>query len=170
VDCGFESASDVHLRNATVLHRHPRRLYFSSLLSASKSIASYEEFRYVPEQLDYSRLKQRCRQKYTQETVMKTLVVKGSSLTLTDLTDDVVRVGESPIAHGSFSDVWKGIWMEKTTQRSQAVSLIRFLSFKILGTIVALPTLGCLKIPPSSANLPCATEVSQGRLRILCPR
>jgi hypothetical protein len=54
----------------------------------------------------------RCQQKATQEQVTKTLVVKGS-ISVTDLTDHVIRIGDSPVAHGSFSDIWKGIWTIK---------------------------------------------------------
>jgi hypothetical protein len=43
-----------------------------------QAILSYDEFRWIPEHLDYSRLKQRARQKSTLEKVTKTLVVKGA--------------------------------------------------------------------------------------------
>ncbi|KAH7922434.1 hypothetical protein BV22DRAFT_658936 [Leucogyrophana mollusca] len=122
IECGVESPSDVHLRNATLLQRYPKHLYFSSLVSIVQSISSYDEFRWISEHLDYSRLKQRCRQKSTLEKVTKTLVVKGSVL-LVDLSDEVIRVGEAPVCHGSFSDVWKGIWTNPTTRQAQPVAL-----------------------------------------------
>ena len=120
-----------------LLQTNPQKLYFSSLRSISLSISSYDEFRWIPEHLDYSRLKQRCRQKYTQECVTKTLVIKGSvmitgafvyhnafrfdSVPTADLTDHVVKVGQSPAALGSFSDVWKGIWTDPIAQEPKTV-------------------------------------------------
>ncbi|TFK38492.1 kinase-like domain-containing protein [Crucibulum laeve] len=122
LDVGLESASDVHLRNAMVLQTYPHHLYFANLRTVALSIASYDEFRWIQEHQDYSRLKQRCRQKFLQETVTKTLVVKGS-LQLTDLTDEVERVGGAAVAHGSFSDVWKGIWNDPVERRPRVVAL-----------------------------------------------
>jgi hypothetical protein len=105
-----------------LLQTYPRRLYFSALRSVAQSVSSYDEFRWIPEHLDYSRLRQRCRQKFLQETVTKTLVVKGSII-ITDLTDEVVRIGKSAVAHGSFSDVWKGVWNNAAESKQQAVKL-----------------------------------------------
>jgi uncharacterized membrane protein len=122
LDIGLESASDVHLRNAMVLQTYPHHLYFQSLRTVALSISSYDEFRWIQEHQDYSRLKQRCRQKFLQETVTKTLVVKGS-LILTDLTEEVVIMGDSPVAHGSFSDVWKGVWEDPIERRPRTVSI-----------------------------------------------
>lgn len=122
LDIGLESASDVHLRNAMILQTYPQYLYFQSLRTVALSISSYDEFRWIQEHQDYSRLKQRCRQKFLQETVTKTLIVKGS-LILTDLTDEVVVLGDSPVAHGSFSDVWKGTWEDPVERRPRVVSL-----------------------------------------------
>lgn len=122
LDIGLESASDVHLRNAMILQTYPQYLYFQSLRTVALSISSYDEFRWIQEHQDYSRLKQRCRQKFLQETVTKTLIVKGS-LILTDLTDEVVIMGDSPVAHGSFSDVWKGTWEDPVERRPRVVSL-----------------------------------------------
>ncbi|KAG1744958.1 kinase-like domain-containing protein [Suillus paluster] len=109
IDVDIESPADIHLRNASLLQRHPAQLYFSSLTSVTQAIAHYDSFRWVSEHLDYSRLKQRARQKATLEKVTKTLVVKGSVL-LVDLTDEVEKVGNAPVSGGSFADVWKGIW------------------------------------------------------------
>jgi len=120
LDLGLESASDVHLRNAMILQTYPTRLYFSSLRTVALSISSYDEFRWIQEHQDYSRLKQRCRQKFLQETVTKTLVVRGS-LILTDLTDEIVIIGDSAVAHGSFSDVWKGNWDDPVERRPRIV-------------------------------------------------
>ena len=109
VDVGIESRSDVHLRNASLLQCNPTHLYFSSLTSLVQALANYDECRWIPEHVDYARLKQRARQKATLEQVTKTLLVKGNVL-LVDLTDEVCKVGQDPVCHGGFSDVWKGIW------------------------------------------------------------
>jgi len=122
LDFGLESASDVHLRNATILQTYPQYLYFQSLRTVALSISSYEEFRSTPEHVDYSRLRQRCRQKFLQETVTKTLTVKGS-LTLTDLTDEVMVMGDSAVAYGAFSDVWRGKWEDPVEKRTRVVAL-----------------------------------------------
>ncbi|KAF8896916.1 kinase-like domain-containing protein [Gymnopilus junonius] len=122
LDIGLESASDVHLRNAMILQTYPEHIYFQSLRTVALSISSYDEFRWIQEHQDYSRLKQRCRQKFLQETVTKTLVVKGS-LILTDLTDEVVIMGDSAVAHGSFSDVWQGMWEDPVEKRTRRVAL-----------------------------------------------
>lgn len=124
IETGIESPSDIHLRNAMLLQTYPRRLYFSALRSVAQSVSSYDEFRWIPEHLDYSRLKQRCRQKFLQETVTKTLIIKGSVI-ITDLTDEVVRVGKLAVAHGSFSDVWKGVWNDPVEKKQR---LVKFLS------------------------------------------
>ncbi|KAF8063413.1 kinase-like domain-containing protein [Lyophyllum atratum] len=122
VDVGLESASDVHLRNAMILQVYPQYLYFSALRSVALSVSSYDEFRWIQEHQDYSRLKQRCRQKFLQETVTKTLVVKGSVI-LTDLTDEVVQYGTCAVGHGAFSDVWKAVWHDPVEKRSRNVAL-----------------------------------------------
>jgi hypothetical protein len=66
------------------------KLFFSSLNAMVRSLSSYDEFRcrWIPDQfIDYSRLKQRCRQLFLMESVTKTLVVREE--TLVDLTDEV---------------------------------------------------------------------------------
>ncbi|KAG5634625.1 hypothetical protein H0H81_001333 [Sphagnurus paluster] len=127
VDVGIESASDVHLRNAMILQTYPQRLYFSGLRPLALSISSYDEFRWIQEHQDYSRLKQRCRQKFLQETVTKTLVLK-SSVILTDLTEEVTPVGTCPVGHGAFADVWKAVWddpVDKRTKNKVALKVLR---------------------------------------------
>jgi len=64
-------------------------LHFSSLTSVTQAITHYDSFHWVSEHQDYSRLKQRTRQKAVLEKVTKTLVMEGSVL-LVDLTDEVV--------------------------------------------------------------------------------
>ncbi|KAF9496946.1 kinase-like protein [Pleurotus eryngii] len=122
IDYGLETPSDIHLRNAMLLQTYPRRLYFCTLLSVTQSISSYDEFRWIPEHQDYSRLKQRCRQKHTIEGVKKTLLVKGR-VVISDLTDEVVKSGREPLYHGSFSDVWKGTWDDTASEQRRVVAL-----------------------------------------------
>ncbi|PBK98501.1 kinase-like protein [Armillaria gallica] len=131
-----ESEIDVHLRNAMILSAVPGmnqsssspKLYFSSLSSIVRSISSYDEFRcrWIPELFaDYSRLKQRCRQMFLQETVTKTLVVKGD-IAVTDLTDDIALIGKHAVGGGAFSDVWKGKWCDRVEGKECAVA-VKFL-------------------------------------------
>ncbi|KAK0200334.1 kinase-like domain-containing protein [Desarmillaria ectypa] len=131
-----ESEIDVHLRNAMILSAVPRmnhlssspKLYFSSLSSVVRSISSYDEFRcrWIPELfVDYIPLKQRCRQKFLQETVTKMLVVKGD-VAVTDLTDDVTMIGKDAVACSAFSDVWKGKWWDRVERKERAVA-VKFL-------------------------------------------
>jgi hypothetical protein len=131
VDCGQELMIDIHLRNAILLQSAPGRISFSSLNSAAQSIASYDEFRWTPDHLDYSRLKLRCRQKFTQETVAKTLVIKGAFI-LTDLTDEVVRLEDSLVASGSFADVYKGVWKERSGEANQKPRIVNILHLALL--------------------------------------
>jgi hypothetical protein len=127
IDVDIESPADVHLRNASLLQRHPAQLHFSSLTSVTQAIAHYDSFRWVSEHLDYSRLKQRARQKAILEKVTKTLVVKGNIL-LVDLTDEVEKVGDAPVCGGSFADVWKGVWTNahNGTQRVRSFTCSQF--------------------------------------------
>jgi hypothetical protein len=107
---GIESGHDVHLRNAMILSSVPNveqqiskrkhTIYFSSLKSLVQSITSYDSFRcrWYPEQfVDYTRLKHRCRAMFLQETVTKTLVVRGG-VSVIDLTEEV---------RGSFRNVYR---------------------------------------------------------------
>ena len=120
VSVGTECAIDVHLRNAMLLNSYPERLYFSSLRLTTLTLSAYNEFRWIQEHQDYSRLKQRCRQKFLQTQVTKTLVIKGV-ITLLDLTDEVELIGDSPVGFGSFSDVWKGSWSDRIEQKKKLV-------------------------------------------------
>jgi hypothetical protein len=122
ISVGTECAIDVHLRNAMVLNSYPKRLYFSSLRATTLTLSAYDEFRWIQEHQDYSRLKQRCRQKFLQAGVTKTLVIKGT-IALFDMTDEVKLDGESPVGFGSFSDVWKGTWRDKVEQREKLVMM-----------------------------------------------
>ncbi|KAF9018352.1 kinase-like protein [Hymenopellis radicata] len=136
IQVDHESEIDIHLRNAMILSSlsldpmptsDGAKLYFSSLISITRSISSYEEFRCrdLIQFIDYSRLKQRCRQKYLQATVTKMLIVKGD-IAVFDLTDDVEFTGGDPVAFGAFSDVWKGRWYDRM-ERKERVVAIKFL-------------------------------------------
>jgi hypothetical protein len=116
---------DIHLRNAMILNTYPKRLYFSCLRSITRTLSCYDEFRWIPEHQDYSRLKLRCRQKFLQRGVTKTLVVKGT-IALVDLTGEIELLGKSPMGFGSFSDVWKGVWKDSVERREKLVSCIMF--------------------------------------------
>lgn len=70
------------------------KLFFSSLSSIVRSISSYDEFRCrsMPDNfIDYSRLKQRCRQKFGIEGVKKMWTLK-QDIVLDDLTGEVSNV------------------------------------------------------------------------------
>ncbi len=123
ISVGIEGAIDVHLRNAMILNMYPERLYFNSLCATTLTLSSYDEFRWIQEHQDYSRLKQRCRQKFLQQGVTKTLVIKGT-LALLDMTDEVELIGSSPVGYGSFSDVWKGWWKDRVEKREKMVRWI----------------------------------------------
>ncbi|EDR05947.1 uncharacterized protein LACBIDRAFT_329110 [Laccaria bicolor S238N-H82] len=120
LDAGFDE-DPCPSPNATILITYLHFLYFSSLRTVALSISSYDEFGRIQEHQDHSRLKQRCRQKFLQETVTKTLVVKGSVI-LTDLSDEVVK-GEAAVAHGTFSDVRKGTWNDPIERRPRSVAI-----------------------------------------------
>ncbi|KAJ8496759.1 hypothetical protein ONZ45_g12335 [Pleurotus djamor] len=125
VDCSIETPVDIYLRNAMLLQTYPQRLYFTTFLSVTQSITCYDSFRWIPEHQDYTRLKQRCRHKHIIEGVTKTLLVKGRVI-ITDLTDEVVKSGNEPLHHGSFSDVWKGEWKDSATMKRRVVA-VKFL-------------------------------------------
>ncbi|PBK63653.1 kinase-like protein [Armillaria solidipes] len=161
-----ESEIDVHLRNAMILSAVPRmnqssssqKIYLSSLSSITRSISSYDEFRcrWIPELFaDYSRLKQRCRQMFLQETVTKTLMVKGD-IAVTDLTDDMVLIGKDAVGGGAFSDVWKGKWWDRMKGKELAVA-VKFLR----PVIVKEKLLKRLQAEVLTWHYLCHTNVSQ---------
>ncbi|KAK0218725.1 kinase-like domain-containing protein [Armillaria fumosa] len=161
-----ESEIDVHLRNAMILSAVPRmnqspsspKLYFASLSSIVRSISSYGGFRcrWIPELFaDYSRLKQRCRQMFLQETVTKTLMVKGD-IAVADLTDDMVLIGKHAVGGGAFSDVWKGKWWDRVEGEERAVA-VKFLR----PVIVKEKLLKMLQAEVSTWHYLCHANVSQ---------
>jgi hypothetical protein len=120
IQCYIEGEVDVDMRNRAFFSSNTRFLYFSSLTSIVTSITTSETCLPVSD-FDFSSLRARCRQKWLQESVTKTLVLKGS-ITVIDLSDEVTLVGESAIAFGSFADIWKGTW-NKSSGESVAVAL-----------------------------------------------
>jgi len=124
-----EREEDVDMRNAITFQFHPQTLYFSSLSSMALSITSFERNREGTDTTvsQYLSLRIRCRQKDLKESVTKTLVLKGT-IAITDLTDEVRLVGESPIAFGGFADVWRGVWRSPDSgedEVSVAVKVLR---------------------------------------------
>ena len=124
-----EKEEDVDMRNAMIFQSHPQTLYFSSLSSMALSITSFERNREGTDTAasPYLSLRIRCRQKDLKESVTKTLVLKGT-IAITDLTDEVSLVGDSPIAFGGFADVWKGVWKSSDPEEDEvgvAVKVLR---------------------------------------------
>lgn len=73
-----------------------------------RTLTYYNERRWIPENLDYSKLLRGCRE----EDVTYTLLVKAS-IEVIDLTDDVTMIGECAVSYGTFADVWKGVWTDR---------------------------------------------------------
>ncbi|KAL0064324.1 hypothetical protein AAF712_008770 [Marasmius tenuissimus] len=108
-----------------IQHVYGPRIYFCSLLSITESISSYDEFRcrWIADTfVDYTRLKQRCRQKFEKDGLAKMLTVRGS-LKVHDLTDEIELIGNHPSCHGGFSDVWKGEWFDPVEKKHQTVAI-----------------------------------------------
>ncbi|KAF9265231.1 kinase-like protein [Marasmius fiardii PR-910] len=101
------------------------RIYFSSLLSITESISSYDEFRcrWIADTfVDYTRLKQRCRQKFDIDGLPKMLSIKGV-LKIHDLTDEVEVISNTALCCGGFSDVWKGEWFDPVEKKKRTVAI-----------------------------------------------
>ena len=119
LSCDIEAVPDVHLRNAILLRTSPDYILFSSLPSMITAItvtpslysSSTSDLEY-PSDASLSKLKTRCRQKHIREGLMKTLVVKGS-VSVCDLTEEVKMIGDGPVEHGSFADIWQAEWEER---------------------------------------------------------
>ncbi|KAH6873773.1 TKL/TKL-ccin protein kinase [Coprinopsis sp. MPI-PUGE-AT-0042] len=155
ISVGQEMAIDVHLRNAMILQTYPPYIVFSSLRSISLSVSSYYEFRSAHEHHDYARLRMHCRQKFLQEGVVKTLVLREDVLSngadvpvqgppttehspspvvtpgseevrVFDLSDAVELKGEWAVGFGTFSDVWEGVLKDPIEKREKAVA-VKFL-------------------------------------------
>ncbi|KAJ4487787.1 kinase-like domain-containing protein [Lentinula aciculospora] len=131
IEVGPELELDIHLRNAMVLYvpeLSGTKIFFSSLSSIVRSISSYDEFRcrWMSDNfIDYSRLKQRCRQKFGMEGVKKMWTLR-QNIVLSDLSDEVNVIGQHPVAFGAFSDVWMGKWYD-TVESKQRVVAIKYL-------------------------------------------
>ncbi|KZT18153.1 kinase-like protein [Neolentinus lepideus HHB14362 ss-1] len=122
IDCDYESATDVHMRNTILLRSNPSQIYFRSLTSIVKSLTWSHDFEATPGQWDYTRLKARCRDRSIREAVKQTLTLRGT-VAVTDLTEDVVRIGDSPVCHGSFADIWKGTWTDRVDKSTRIVAM-----------------------------------------------
>jgi hypothetical protein len=107
IDYGDEVDIDIFQRNALLLQHVPAYVIFASARSMIRTLTYYSQRR-LPGSADYNKLLWLCRK----EGVTYTLLVKAS-IEVIDLTDDVTRVGEAPVAHGSFADVWKGLWTDR---------------------------------------------------------
>ena len=101
--------------------------------------------------------------KFLQETITKTLVVKGSVI-LTDLTDEVVK-GEAAVAHGRFSDVWKGIWNDPIERRPRSVS---FFMVTCCLKVSSQYDSGCNQGLASSHGTKCSRKAHQGMECFCC--
>ncbi|EDR05945.1 uncharacterized protein LACBIDRAFT_302109 [Laccaria bicolor S238N-H82] len=93
--------------------------------------------------------------KVLQETVTKTLVLKGSVI-LTDLTDEVVKA-EAAVAHGTFSDVWIGNWNDPIERRPRPVSAFVVLCCNVSSRYNS----GCHQGPTSSRGTNCSRQAHQ---------
>ena len=124
-----EKEEDVDMRNAMMFQSHPQTLYFSSLSSMAVSITAFEQNREGTDDTaasQYLSLRIRCRQKDLKESVTKTLILKGT-IAITDLTDEVHMVGDSPIAFGGFADVWRGVWRSPDPEEDEVSVAVKVL-------------------------------------------
>ncbi|KIK57635.1 hypothetical protein GYMLUDRAFT_262816 [Collybiopsis luxurians FD-317 M1] len=122
VDSPHSDGDGVHNNNGTPELSGPK-IFFSSLSSIVQSISSYNQFRC--NYIDYSRLKQQCRQKFSFDRMKKMWILKRD-IVLSDLTDEVEVVGQHAVAFGAFSDVWMGKWFD-IVERKQRMVAIKYL-------------------------------------------
>ncbi|KLO05503.1 kinase-like protein [Schizopora paradoxa] len=122
IDHDLESSIDVYQRNALLLQTLPQFIIFASARSMMRSVRYYNDRRWLPENLDYSKLLRGC----LEESVTHTLLVKAS-IEVIDLTDDVTRIGDFAVCHGGFADVWKGLWTDR-----QSGGLPQLVALKVL--------------------------------------
>ena len=123
-----EKEEDVDMRNTIIFQSRPQTLYFSSLSSMALSITALERNREGTDNAasPYLSLRIRCRQKDLKESVTKTLILKGT-IAITDLTDEVRFVGDSPIAFGGFADVWRGVWRSLDPEEDEVSVAVKVL-------------------------------------------
>ncbi|EEB91654.1 hypothetical protein MPER_09956, partial [Moniliophthora perniciosa FA553] len=69
--------------------------------------------------VDYTRLKQLCRQK-VDSRAMKQLTIRGD-LKLLDLTDDLKPIGDFPVAGGAYSDLGQGEWFDPVEKKAKLI-------------------------------------------------
>jgi hypothetical protein len=131
-----EKEEDVDMRNAAIFQSHPQSLYFSSLSSMALSITTLERNREGTDTAasQYLPLRIRCRQKDLKESVTKTLIIKGA-IAITDLTDEVRMVGDTPIAFGGFADVWKGLWESPDYEEGEVSVAVKVLRQQMMQDI-----------------------------------
>lgn len=115
IDHDFESSVDVYQRNALLLQTVPDVLFFVSARSMIRTVTYYNERRWLPENVDYSKLLRGCRE----ESVTHMLLVRAQ-IEVVDLTDDVTKLGEYPVSYGTFADVWKAVWRDRTIWTDRA--------------------------------------------------
>ena len=127
IDHDLESSIDVYQRNALLLQTLPQFIIFASARSMMRSVRYYNDRRWLPENLDYSKLLRGC----LEESVTHTLLVKAS-IEVIDLTDDVTRIGDFAVCHGGFADVWKGLWTDR--QSGGQPQLVRRISISLLSS------------------------------------
>jgi len=123
-----EKEEDVDMRNAITFQSYPQTFYFSSLSSMALSITSFERNREGTDTAasQFLSLRIRCRQKDLKESVTKTLILRGT-IAITDLTDEVRMVGDSPIAFGGFADVWRGVWKSLDPEENEVSVAVKVL-------------------------------------------
>lgn len=115
-----EYSDDVYQRNTLILQTAPPYVIFVSSRSMIRTLTYYNERRWLPhpENLDFSKLLRGCRE----ESVTHMLLVKAS-IEVIDLTDDVTLSGEYAVCHGTFADVWKGVWSDRLENTDKFVSM-----------------------------------------------
>jgi len=107
-----------------------------------RTLTYYADRRWVhlADSPDYGKLLRGCRQ----ESVTHTLMVRAS-IEVHDLTDDVSRIGDSPVAFGGFADVWKALWRDRADRGKQKLVALKVLRTNI-GQVLAGKVLKPLKL------------------------
>ena len=131
-----EKEEDIDMRNAITFQSYPQTLYFSCLSSMALSITALERSREGTDTAasQFLSLRIRCRQKDLKESVTKTLIIKGT-IAITDLTDEVRMVGDSPIAFGGFADVWRGVWRSLDPEEGEVTVAVKVLRQQMMQEI-----------------------------------
>ena len=117
---------------------------------------TYYAQRRLPGSVDYNKLLWLCRK----EGVTYTLLVKAS-IEVIDLTDDVTRIGEAPVAHGSFADVWKGLWTDRQDKGRKKLVSSTYSFYSISDWFSCT---GCIEDTSRAYHWKCTREVVEGKL------